>query len=432
MESTVKDLPKSKKEIKIKLPAEEFSPYLERGAKEVSKNLTIPGFRQGTAPRNVVEQQMGKQPVLEEGAKIALNEIFPAVVKEKQLQVLGQPQAKIESFSEEEGVEFSLEVPVLPSIELPDYKEIAKNESKQEVKVEDKEVQETLKSLQKSKAKYSKKSGAAEKGDQVIVDYKILRNNQVIEQGDIRDKKIILGEGELFPGLEEQLIGMKPREEKEVSLTAPSDFWEESLRGKKLTFQIKMKEIYNVELPAIDDEFAKTVGNFTSLEQLKNNIFEGRQTEKKNEEEKRWQKEVVDKIANQASLEAPEILVERERDQMVEDVKKDAENMGISFEEFLSQSNLTLEKLKEDLWQEAERRVKSFLCLEKIAEEENIQVSSSEVEKEINELLKQRPDFSSKLEGEEGQKMRENIKANLVNRKVMEMLANQQEKNRKQ
>lgn len=435
MEIIVEELPKSKAQIKIKLEGEEFSPYLLKATESLAKNLNLPGFRPGKVPPEIAKEKLNGEDILEEAVKIALNEIFPKIVEEKNLKVLGEPQGKIEKISFQ-GLEATIEISLFPKVKLPDWKKITEEEPKKELKVEEKEVKDTLFQLQKSRAKYIRTFQKAAKGNQVEVDYEIRHNNVKIENGDIKGQKLILGENLLkdskpifIPGFEENLFGMAENEEKEFSLTMPQDFWQKEFQGKPLTFKVKMKGVYRVEMPEINDEFAKSLGKFQNKKELEKSISEGILMEKEEEEKSRWENIVLEKIAKEAEIDLPDILIERERDVMVDDLKRRIEQMGVSFEQYLLQIKKSLDDFKKEILPQAEKRLRILLCIYEIAKTENIKVEEKEIEEEINKILQQNPTIKDEIKAQE-ESLKEYLREQILQRKVLDFLFSQGGKKR--
>jgi len=430
MEVQIENLPKSKIKIKLGLTGEEFSPYLLKATENLAKTLNLPGFRPGKVPAEIAKEKLNESDILEEAANIALNDTFPKIVEEKKLRVLGRPQAKIEKISRQE-FEASIEVSLFPKIELPDWKKIAKEESQEEIKIEEKEVEDALSYLQKSRAKYIKVFEPAAKGKQVEVDYEIRNAGVKIENGDIRGQKFILGEnskegGSIFiPGFEEKLLGMRENEEKEFSLMAPSNFWQKELQGKPLDFKVKMKGVFKVDTPEMNDEFARSMGKFKDKEDLQKNISEGILEEKRQGEKIRWQSAVLGKIAKESKIDLPDILIEEERDAMIDDLKKRIEQMGLSFEQYLLHLKKSIDDLKKELLPEAEKRVRMLLCIYEIAKKENIKIEEKEIEEEINKILKQHPEMAGEIMSQE-ETLKSYLREQILQKKVVDLLLSQQ------
>jgi len=418
----IKKLPKSRTEIKIKLSGEEFSPYLNIGAREISKTLNVPGFRLGKAPFKIVEEKVGWGRILDEAAKIALDQTFYQIIKEKKLEVLEKPEAKVQKLSKE-GLEATVEVSFLPVVQLPLWWKIVKAEPKNKIEVKENEVEESLKYLQKSRAKFIRKSKAAQKGDLIQIDYEIRRGGVKIENGDIKNQKFILGEGKFLPGFEENLVGAKDNEEKEFSLNVPADFWKRDLRQTILDFKVGIKGVFKVELPQTNDEWVRTLGKFDNLSHLKNSLREGIKIEKEEAERKRWENKVLEKISQEAKIDLPDVLVEKERNQMIKNFKTRVEEMGISFEDYLSQLKKPLKDLEKDFLPEAEKRVRILLSLYQIAKEEKINVNEEEVKEEISEILKKYPTITRDLEDKEKEvNLKAYLRENILQRKVIRLL----------
>jgi len=424
MDVRIKELPKSKIEVKVKLSGEELSPYLTIGATEISKSIDIPGFRSGKAPQTIIEGRVGKKRILDEGAKIALNKSFSKIIEERKLEILGRPIAKIQKLSQE-GLEALIEIAILPKVKLPSWREIAKNEPQNKIEVNKEEVEGSLKYLQKSRAKFIRKIRSAQKGDLIQMDYEIRSDGVKIENGDIKNQKFILGEGKFLPGFEENLIGSKENEEKEFSLSAPADFWKKKLRGRILDFKVKIKGIFKVELPELNNEWVRSLGKFDNLSQLRDNLLEGIKREKEEEEKRRWGNAVLDRISQETKIDLPDILVERERDRMIENLKIRVEDTGISFGDYLSHLRKSLEDLKKDFLPEAEKRVKILLSLYQIAREEKVDISGEEIEKGMNEFFKKYPTISRELRNnkEKEGNLRAYLEERMLQSKVMKLLS---------
>ncbi len=432
MDIKVEKLPKSKIKIILELSSEEFSPYFDIASKKLSEEVEIPGFRKGKAPRKLVEEKVGKEKIMEEAVNIVLDEKFKEIIREKKLKIIGAPQAKVDFEKIKNNGSFfaQIEAFVLPEIKLADWKKITKEEERKEVKVEDKEIKDSLLWLQKSRAKKIRKFEKAEKGDEVLIDYEIRRGGVLVENGILTNQKLIIGENRLLPDFEKELIGMREGEEKSFSIVCPDNFWKKDLRGKPLDFKVKMKEIFKVELPELNDDFAKSLGKFENLEGLKKSIKEGILIEKEEEEERKWQAKVFDRIAKESEMEVPEILIFEQRDRMIDDLKNTIENeMGLSFNDYLSQLKKTEEELKEDFLKEAERRVRVYLCLYEIAEKENIKVGEEELKREIEAISNNYPQLFEDIRKTKSKEDFENfVKEKILEKKVLFLLRQTRDK----
>ena len=417
-------LPKSKVRIRIELSSEEFSPYLNMAAKEISKKMDIPGFRRGYAPLEIIEQRVSEE-LLDKAAEIAFNKTFLKIVEKNNLKPLGRPLARIEKLSKQ-GLTGTIEVAVFPEVKLPDYKQIAKKINKRKITVEEKEINDVILSLQKSRAKYIRSSKPVENGDQVEIDCEVRSQGVKLENGEIKGQRFIVddswierGKRSLFiPGFEENIKGMRENEEKTFSLAAPKDFWRKELQGKLLEFRVKVKRVFKVELPELNDEFAQSFGNFKNLEELKKAILKEIKEQKEKEEKERWGNEVLKKISEEAEIEVPDILIEKQRDQMIEEIKKQLEGLNLSFETYLSHLKMTMEEFKNKLLAQSEEKVRILLCLGEIGKKENIKVTENEIKEQMDNILKRYPNLTP----DQQENLKNYLKEIIFQKKVVERL----------
>lgn len=385
MKVTIQKQPKSKVELTIEVTPKELDPYLDQAASNLSKDINIPGFRPGKAPRNLVEQKVGVFKVYEEAANLALPKTYVKVLIENDIEAIGPPQVKLEKLAPGNPMVYKATLSVLPEIKLPDYKKIKVKEKKVEVK--DEQIENTLKEIQKSRAKIKTVSRAAQKGDRVEIDFKTYLNKVPIENGESKNHPLILGQGYFVPGFEKELIGMKEKEEKEFTLRFPQKYHQKHLADKDVDFKVKMNLVQEVELPKIDDQFAQSLGKFKDLQALKNQIKENLQDELEDKEKTRCEMEIMDKIAQECEMEIPEMLVEAELEKITQELKGIIETQGGNFENYLKSIKKTEKELKEQLLPQAKKRVKVGLILRAIAKKENIKISDQEVEEERQKTL---------------------------------------------
>lgn len=419
METEIIKLPGSIIEIKIKLKGEEISPYLVMAAKDLSEEIEIKGFRKGEASPEIVEKILGTESILEKAANLALNKIFLKIVKEKNLEILGRVEGKTKKLSKEE-FEGTIRAVIYPEIKLANWREIAKKEPYEKIEIKNEEIEENIGFLRKSRAKYIRSFNPIEKGNLVEIDYEIRQEGVKIEDGEIKGYKFIVGETKFIPGFEENLLGLKENEEKNFSLKAPTPFWKKTLEGKKLDFKVKIKEVFRVELPEANDEFARSLGKFENLEVLKKNISEGIKIEKEHEREKKRFEKIMEKISQKSEMEIPQILIEAQRDEIIEHFKKEFEQNGSSFDNFLLSIKKTFEEFKKELLPEAEKRTRFALCFHEIVKKENIKADKKEIETTANEMLKTKPDILNSFKNREEFEIL--IEDKILEKKVSELM----------
>jgi len=381
MDIKIKDLEKSQKQIEVEIPKEEFDGFIEKAFKKAGANMQMKGFRKGNVPKNIIEEHIGKEGILVEAGDLAVQETYKKAIlqlaKEQGIEPISSPEVKIKKIAIGSSLIYEATFSVLPEVSLPDYKKMAKKVKIKEVEVKEQEVEATLKWIQRSRAKFSAKTEPAQKGDFVEIEYSSPDIAELSKE-NLKKDAFILGEGHFIPGFENILIGMKSLEEKNnVKINIPKDHSFKKIAGKEISFDIKLNSVQKVEFPEITDEFAKSVGNFENLENLKNNIRQGILQEKELAEKQRTRNELLAEIANNSKLQIPDILVEREAEQMLDDFKKEFN---------LKKINKTEQDIKKMLLPQVEAKVKKFLVLREIGKKENVDVSEQEVREEMNKL----------------------------------------------
>jgi trigger factor len=419
MQTKINKLKNSKIEILFELSWEEFSPYLDKAASELSKGLEYKGFRPGKVPPELLEKEIGQEKILAEGAEMAIKAEYPKIVQQKQLELIGSPQVEILKIAPKNPFSFKVKVDVLPEIPLPDYKKIASEVERKKVEVSEKEVQETLDWLRKSRAKFKDLEREAKKGDFLEIEYK----SPQIEGGKTYQDRFFLGKGHFLSGFEENLEGMRKGQEKEFTLTFPKDYYKKELASKDVNFKVKIKKIQEVKVPEINDEFARTLGNFENLENLKESIKEGLAKEKEIAEKERRRSEILEKIANLTDFEVPEILVSLEKERMFNDLKQRVESgLKVPFEEYLKETKKSEAEIKNSFLEMAEKRVKNFLVLREIGKRERVEVKEEEIKAAINEFLKRYPDVETAEKEIDLNQLKEYYRGVIYNEKVLQFL----------
>ena len=393
MDISLKNLEHSTVEINFRLSKDEFLGYTNAVIKKLGDEAEINGFRKGKAPKNVVIQHFGEAEIAREAALDAIKNSYINAVKEKKLEPIGQPQVEVTKLALFNPLEFKIIVSVLPSITLPNYKEIASKVETKEIQLAPEEVEKTLLQLQKSRAKFTVKNEAAQNGDWVEVEVKIKPANEgekiEITKPDIKDS-FILGEGHLLPEIEKEIVGMKAGEGKDFSFTYPSNYYQPNLANKKVSCHLILKSAQRVDLPDISDEFARTLGHFGNLKELKDSIKEGIMMEKEQQESQRVQQEILDKIVKAVDIDIPKVLLDKEKERMLNQLKSDvASQLKMKFEDYLKQTGKTEEQIANSFLPIITKRIKEFLVLKEIGKNEKIEVPDKEVDEKVSEILSQ-------------------------------------------
>jgi len=344
MNVTTKKLPKSQVELTVELSIEELKPYIQQAVAEISKESVIAGFRPGKAPYEIVEKQVGAMKIYQQAAEKAIQKTYPQAIIDNKLLTVGPPKIAVEKIAPNNPLVYKATAALLPNVKLGDYKKI--KEGRKEVGVEAKEVDGTLNNLQKMFGKEKRVSRPVQKGDKVEMDMNTYVDKVPIDGGKSENHPVTVGEGHFIPGFEDNLVGLVEGQTKEFQLKFPKEYHRKDLAGKPVDFKVKMKSIFEIEKPDLDDNFAKTAGKFEKLDDLRRQIEKNIHQEKTAKEQQRWELAVIEQIINKSSFdEIPDILVESELHKMLHELEHEVTGQGMKFEDYLS----SIKKSKEDL-----------------------------------------------------------------------------------
>lgn len=381
MKYEIKEATATKKKVEIEVSAEDFNNYYSQTLKKISADAEIPGFRKGKVPENMVEKRVTKEGVLSEAAEIAIRESWAKFLAESKEEAISQPQVEVIKIAKGNPLVFTAEFEILPLIKLPKL-DSAKVE-KSSVEVTDQEVEDAIKWIQQSRAKYSEKISGAEDGDLVEFTFSCLD----IENDPEKKDRIVLGKGHYIEGLEDTLRGMKREEVREFETQHPQE-----KKEKKIKISVKVDSVKKVEIPEINDEWVKGLGAFNTVEELKKDIKEGIKKDKEVAEIQRVREESIKKLIEKTEIEVPKTLIKREQDFMLNNIKERClSELKINFEEYLKQVKKTEEEITKELEEIAKEKVKGFLVLHQIVKDEKIKVTEEEISQKIEEMLNQYP-----------------------------------------
>lgn len=419
MKASIRKLPESKVEILFEVPWQEFFPYLDRAAQGLSKNLKFKGFRQGKVPREMIERELGEEKILAEAAELVIKNKYSRLVFEKKLEVIDSPQVEILKLVRGNPFSFRVKVNVLPEIPLPDCQKIASEVARKEVSIEAREIAEALNWLQRSRARFKDLTRAAQQGDFLEIDY----SSPQLEKGKIYQDRFLMGKGYFVPGFEENLQGMKNGEEKAFALVFPKDYFKENLAGKKVNFKVKVKKVQQMELPELNDDFARSLGGFDSLEDLRKELEEGVRKEKTIKETQRQRTEILERISKALQFEIPQVLVDLEKDRLLDDLKREtAQGLRTTFGDYLKKIQKTEKELRDSFSREAQKKVKELLILREIGKKEKIRVSEEEIKEAVNGFLKNYPGVSQAKKEIDIDRLKEYYRGVIYHEKVFQVL----------
>lgn len=383
MKATWEKIEKNLGVLEVEVDAERVSAALDKAFNKVVKQINVPGFRKGKVPRPIFEARFGVESLYQDAIDILLPEAYGEAVDQTDIFPVDRPDVEIDQFSKGQSFKFKAKVTVKPEAELGEYKGLEIPAVK--VEVTDEEVAAELERLQQRHAELIVvEDEAAQSGDIAVIDFDGYVDGEQFEGGQAERYSLELGSNTFIPGFEEQVVGMSTGDFKDVEVTFPENYHSAELAGKKAVFKVKVHEIKRKQLPELDDEFAKDVSEFDTLDEYKEDLKKQLQARKENEAKAARENAVVEKAAENATVEIPEAMINNEVENMVRDFDNRLRSQGMNMEMFLSFSGQTKEDLENQMKGDAEKRVRNNLVLEQIAKAENIEVS----EEEINDELK--------------------------------------------
>jgi trigger factor len=369
----------------IEVDAEKVNEGLDAAFKKVVKQVSVPGFRKGKMPRGMFEKRFGVESLYQDAIDILLPEAYANAIEETGIEPVDRPEIDVEQIEKGKSLIFKATVTVKPEVKLGEYKGLEVEKVDTEVTEED--VTNELTSLQERHAELVVKETPAENGDTVVMDFEGFVDGEAFEGGQADNYSLELGSGQFIPGFEEQLVGTAAGEEKDVEVTFPEDYHASELAGKKAVFKVKLHEVKGKELPELDDEFAKDADDeVETLDALKEKIRTRLEDNKKHEAEHHVRDTVVEKAADNAEIDVPEVMVANEVDRMMQEFEQRLQMQGMNLELYFQFSGQDENALREQMKEEAGKRVRINLTLEAVAKEENIEVSPEEVDEELNKM----------------------------------------------
>ncbi|MBR5520776.1 MAG: trigger factor [Oscillospiraceae bacterium] len=369
-------------EIEFKVPAEEFEAALSRVFRKASKEITVPGFRKGKAPRNMVEKLYGEEIFFNDAIDELLPMAYESAVKAADVVVVAQPEIDVVACSKEEGFTVKATLTVYPEVTLGEYKGL--KAEKKVIPVTDEIVEADLMNMQDRNARLvSVADRAAQLEDTANIDFEGFCDGVAFEGGKGEGFDLTLGSGQFIPGFEEQVVGHEIGEEFDVNVTFPEVYHSEELAGKPAVFKVKINELKVKELPELDDEFAKDVSEFDTLEELKADIRAHREKEAENAAELDVENTLVQQVVAGMQANIPEGMIEVRIDETVRDFDNRLQQQGLNLETYLQYTQMTLESFRKTFREQAEEQVKVRLALEAVVKAEGITASDEEYEEEL-------------------------------------------------
>jgi trigger factor len=426
IKSEIKKLPNSELEITVSVPWSMWEKYIDQAATDYSKEIKIEGFRAGKAPRNMVEQKVGKAALLDAAAQRAVQATYPKVVTENKIDAIGKPTAEIIKLAEGNDLEYKCVTAIVPAVTLKPWKssveKVNKENAKESVEVKDEDVDKEIEEIAKSRVQHVTVEREAQDGDNVILSFEVKKEGVPIENGTSKSHPMILGRGVFIPGFEEQVLGMKAGEIKDFDLAFPKDYHEKGLAGNMAQFTVTVETVQERKSPEVSDEFARSLGKFKDLEEMKKNVKEGMEEEKKHEMKEKARGAIIDALVENTEVEIPNVLLHEELHKMIGEFEMQLQGMNATFDQYLMQIGKTAQEVEKEWEPQAIKRIKAALALEEVAKEREIEIPSEEVEAEMNKTLAQYKKIQDVEKNIDLGRLYNYVKGMMANEKVLEYL----------
>ncbi|RIM68834.1 trigger factor [Staphylococcus xylosus] len=370
----------------VTVPAEKVDKAIDQAFKKVVKQINVPGFRKGKVPRPIFEQRFGVEALYQDAVDILLPEAYGEAIDETGIKPVDQPEINVTSIEKGSEMTFEANVVVEPEVQLGDYKGL--EIEKQNVELTDEELQESIDhQLGHLAEMVVKEDGAIENGDTVNIDFDGYVDGEQFEGGQAEGYDLEIGSGSFIPGFEEQLVGVKTGEEKDVNVTFPEEYHAEELAGKEANFKTKVNEIKFKDVPELTDEIANELdAEANTVDEFKENLRKRLTEQKETDAENNQKEEAISKASNNATIDVPEAMINTELDRMVQEFGQRMQQQGLNLETYFQISGQDESQLREQMKDDAEERVKTNLTLTAIADAEEVEVSDDDIDKELEKM----------------------------------------------
>jgi trigger factor len=372
-------------ELEIEIPAKDFEEALQKAYLRARKNISMPGFRKGKAPRKLIEKEYGEEVFYEDAVNMLYAPVVNGAIDESGLDLVCQPEVEVVAISKEDGVQLKAKCTTRPEVEVKDYKGIEVEKVVNDVTDED--VQKKLDELREKNVRIvTVDDRAAEKGDTVKIDFEGFKDDVAFEGGKAEDFDLELGSGQFIPGFEDQIVGHSVGESFDINVTFPEEYQVKDLAGAPAVFKINLKSISKKELPELDDDMVKDSTDFDTVDEYKADVKAKLVEAAEKAADAKVEGDIFDKVIENMTAEIPEVMYDNRVNEMVAELEQRMAPQGISLDMYMQFTGQTIDTIKKGYAEQAEKQVKLRLALEKIAEIENVTVSDEELEEEFKNL----------------------------------------------
>lgn len=421
MSVQVENLEKNMAKLTIEVPAEELEKAIEAAYQKQKSKISVPGFRKGKVPRKMIEKMYGAGIFFEDAANTLIQENYGPAVEESKVDVVSRPTIDVTQIEAGKPFIFTAEVAVRPEVTLGKY--LGVQVTKIDTTVTDEEVEAALeKEREKNSRTVTVTDRPVANGDTAVIDFEGFVDGIAFEGGKGENHPLEIGSHSFIDTFEDQLIGHNTGDDVDVNVTFPEQYQAAELAGKPALFKVKIHEIKTKELPELNDEFAQDVSEFDTLDAYKEDLKKHLEVEKENDAKRTKEDEAIKKIIEKSSMDIPEAMIETQCENMINEFAQRIQQSGLSMDQYMQFSGMTLDKLKEQVRPEAETRIKSSLVLEQIAKDEKIEVSDEEVQAEIEKMAKAYGMEADKLAEYMGDAEKESIKRDVAVKKAVDLI----------
>lgn len=370
--------------VNITIPAEEATTAYNTAARKIAQYVNIDGFRKGKAPRHLVERQVGEERIKQEALEGLMPKVLSEVIEENKLDVITQPYITSYDFKKGEDLNVVVNVETRPEVKLGDYKNLTVEVT--DVPVTEDAVKETLDRIQKNYTENKIVERESKNTDTVNIDFEGFANNEAIKGGAAKNYDLNLEHSNFIPGFADQLVGKKAGEEFDIQVKFPEDYHDESLKGQDATFKIKVNAVKEAVVPELNDELAQKAGNFKTVDELKEDVKKRLEESRENAKKVNAENEIFKKVIENASVEIPEAMIDREANAMLADYKNRLSAQGIDWESLMKATEGTDNDVMKNIREDAKLRIKNSLVIDKIAKEEGIKLAPADIDNKFKEL----------------------------------------------
>ncbi len=424
MKTTVKKISDTRVEIKVTLEKPELADARKKAIERLSKEVKVPGFRKGKVPADMAEKYLNPNDIAQVALDIAVRLAVPKAFIDNKQNPLVVPEVSVTKYVPDESAEFTATADILPEVKLGDYKKLGVK--KTEVKVAEKDIKDVLENIAAAYAEKKVVKRAAKMSDEVIIDFTGKKDGKPFEGGSAHDYTLGLGSKSFIPGFEEGIVGHEVGDKFDIDLTFPKDYHAKEMAGKKVVFEVLLKQISEVVKPKLDDELAKKCGPFKTIDELKADIKKNLAAQNEHKVEEKYKDDLVEALVKKSKVSAPEILISDQLRFIKDDISRNAAAQGLTFEDYLKQVGQKEEDWEKEARKIAEARVKASLVLQILARDQKIAVPDDEVSAKIAELKDVYKKSPEALKNLKDPRVRQDIKNRMTIEKTMEFLINAQ------